>query len=416
MLALLLLALAAAPQDAPLATIPDDVEVVTQLVATSVRPTYEPRSSLAWSADGTLVAYVARRGATLHPVVGSTVGEAYDGVSNPVVAGGHVAFVVGKTTSPNTAQSSLLVDGELVGPEDGMGDLGASADGETLAYWTQPGALFGSSGSGTKQTHRLAIARLGKNGKWSVRRGDEWRSDGGVPLVSADGARVVTSALKGSGRVVVATSGRREKELSDEHERVDELAISSDGRSVAWVADGRLFFEGKALAEGLQRLALPAIDARGEHVAYVVADGARATVAIDGKHRPVGAYDHVLALAFDPTGERLAFVANDGGRHSDTIPGHVVGGESFVVVLDLDADTIDAGPRFDDVRDLVWDGERARLAYCARTADAWRLVCGERRSEPYEHVGRASFAADGSSVGFGARAGRELWWKKLALD
>jgi hypothetical protein len=43
-------------------------------------------------------------------------------------------------------------------------------------------------------------------------------------------------------------------------------------------------------------------------------------------------------------------------------------------------------------------------------------VCGDKRSETFDEIGEPHFAADGLRIAFGARKGRELWWKVLALE
>jgi hypothetical protein len=67
------------------------------------------------------------------------------------------------------------------------------------------------------------------------------------------------------------------------------------------------------------------------------------------------------------------------------------------------------------VRDLVWDARGERLAYAARDASGWRIVCGETKSEAHKDVGAPVFSADGHTLGFGSRARDELWWRELKL-
>src|SRR5262245_43587994 len=94
---LLVLVAPAAParSDALLAKIPDDMSVASGgRRVIPKRDSFGTRSTLAWSADGKTVAYAARRGDDWFPVVGSKIGEAYDGVTMPVLAGGHAFFAV----------------------------------------------------------------------------------------------------------------------------------------------------------------------------------------------------------------------------------------------------------------------------------------------------------------------------------
>jgi hypothetical protein len=420
-LAVLAPALFAASQaDEPVAMIPEGLEVREQMVHDSNTGTFVPRMPIVWSSDGKQVAYTATRGDDWLPVIGSRVGEPYDFVSVPVAAGGHFAFQVRRTTGSDTADSWLLIDGQTIGPEDWMSDVRLSADGGTIAYWTQPGALYGNTTRTRKRDAVLAVARKRKNGRWKVERGEDWFDNGlEAPLVSQDGSRVSGIVVsRGNGQHVIRRTGKREKEISDRHDAIDALAMSADGSAVAYIADSELYFDGKRIAKGLIGFRKPVVDARGKHVGYVAAVGQRATVGVDEEKQPVGLYDRVLELAFDPHGERLAFVATVGGRPTDWPPGYVEGGEWFVVVRPVGKSKADwhEGPHVHEIRHLVWDEASGRLAYCARVGKEWRLVCGEQQSQPYDHVGRAHFQADGTSIGFGVRVGRELEWKTLALD
>ena len=426
MLAATLFALCLLLQDhVPLATIPEGLEIVTQDVRTSNRFSFEPRSSVVWTTDGTRVAYAAWRGNEWLPVVGGRdgelIGEPYDHVSVPVAAGGHVAFQVTRRTSESTEQSWLWVDGRSFGPEDRMGGIRISANGTSIAYWTEPGARFGTRvgtpSSIQDRTNYLTIARVGKDGKWRTERGDKWSDTGDEPpLLSAKGSRAAAVARGRAGWVVIHRRGKREQE-SDARSEIEEVALSADGSAVAYIGDGKLFFKDRRIAKKQTGLSTLAVDARGKHVGYAVDAGPRKSVGVDGDLGFAGSYDHVRALAFDPKGKHLAFVANVGGLPDERTAGNIVGGEWFVVVRPVSGDGAwEEGRRFDRIRDLVWDAKSERLAYCARDDSGWRMVCGDAASEPFDHVGRAHFQGKGEAIGFGARSDRELWWRTLVLE
>ena len=56
-----------------------------------------------------------------------------------------------------------------------------------------------------------------------------------------------------------------------------------------------------------------------------------------------------------------------------------------------------------------------QLAYAKRADGQWRLVVGGTESEPFDEVDKPQFRDDGKMVAFGARKGRELWWKVMVL-
>ena len=316
-----------------------------------------------------------------------------------------------------------------------MGDLGVSADGRRVAFWTYPGAEPGVSGVPKSTEHRLAIATESSPKRWTVSRGEIWFDGAAVPpLFSASGERVTTSALlQGKGWVLLQTSGKRERALCEPQPTIDTIATSRDGSAVAYVQtkqrggegspilsaqDGaELYFRGKRVGKKHALVDRPAVDAAGEHVAYVIGIEDRRTVAIDEEKAPAGRYDHVLELAFDPTGKRLAFVANVGGAESRDVPGDIEGGKWFVVVRSLlPKGEPDVQASFAEVRDLTWNEAGDRLAYRAREGQGWRVISGQAQSELHDEVGRPHFAADGRSLGHGTRDGRDLWWRVLALE
>jgi len=433
------LALPRQTSEALLARIPEDLSIAHELLPRSNRGRFESRSMLAWSADGRQVAYAGVRGDEYVPVVGSEPGRPYAYASLPILAGGHAFFHVAEPATEAGQPSWLWVDGATVGPEDWMGDLAVSADGQRVAFWTYPGAEPGVSGVPKSTQHLLAIATESSPKHWTVSRGETWFDGAAVPpLFSASGERVTTSALvQGKGWVLIQTliqtSGKRERALCEPQPTIDTIATSRDGSAVAYVQtqsrngegspivsaqDGaQLYFRGKRVGKKHALVDRPAVDAAGEHVAYVVGIEDKRTVAVDEEKAPAGRYDHVLELAFDPTGKRLAFVANVGGAESRDVPGDIEGGKWFVVVRSVRAGgEPEVQAPFPEVRDLSWNEAGDRLAYRAREADGWRVISGKARSELHDEVGRPSFAADGRSIGHGTRDGRDLWWRVLALE
>ncbi len=436
---LVVLAATAAPQTSShregtlLARVPDGLTIARELLPISNRGTFVERSALGWSADGRRVAYAARRGDEYLPVVGADVGKSYGYVSRPILAGAHAFFSVARRRTESTELWWLWVDGTTLGPEDWMGDIGVSRDGRHVAYWTHPGAKVGNVAPATSVTHVLAVAKEGNGGRWSVSRGKKWFGNAlTAPLLDESGQRVFTCGLGSKGWVALRAVGNLEAELSDPYPMIDTMAISPSGSALAFVKTNpltggayksrssgegtELYFHGKRVGRDHERIAMPMVDALGQHVAYVVDIGEKRTVALDDEKNPEGRYDHVLEIAFDPRSRRLAFVANVGGKESERVPGLVEGGEAFVVIRPVSGSAeMEEHPRIREARDLVWDSTGERLAYCARDESGWRIACGSTRSGAHEDVGPPNFAEGGRSIAFGSRDGRELWWRVLAL-
>ena len=412
----------AQPKDAKLAEIPEGIGVARELIRTTNLGTLARRSAITWSADGKQVAYAGIRGSESMPVVGSHVGDVYDRVSRPALAGGHAFFHVLVQDTPSEQKHWVWIDGDTLEVEDWITGISASPIGDRVAYWTHPGAKTGNTVQGTSTTHHLAVATLRKSGKWKVSRGEEYLSGAGpAPLWSADGKRVFSCGMTHKGWAVVRVE-KREKLASEEHDQIASIAISETGSALAFVktdqsgARAELYFKGRRVGKNHRHVATPTVDATGEHVAYVIATKGGATVAVDDEKLPAGEYDFVLELAFSPKGDRLAFVACVGGRESEKYPGLIEGGEWFIVVRPTDGKVkLAEHARHKQVRDLVWDEDGKRLAYAALDK-GWRVVCGDAQSQEFNDVGRPHFLADGAAIGHGARAGRELWWKILPLE
>lgn len=428
----LVLATVAFPQEADggerlLARIPEGLEISTDLVRRNNRDAFSRRRSIEWDADGRTVAYAAQRGAEFFPVIGEAIGEAFGSVDRPLVRGGHAFFHVARVKSETEEQHWLWVDGRKTGAENWMGELVARADGKQVAFWTRPGAKFGSATTPGNAKYELVVA-TDKGAQWSRARSDEW-SEAGTAQFSGDGKQLFAVACDRQGWAVFQ-AGKKETKLCEPWDGIESFALSADGSALALVrtaparADGTAFlsladkpellFRGSRVGSEHALVASATVDARGAHVAYVVTRGAKRTVAIDEEREPCGEHAFVLELTFDPTGEELACVAVDGGAESKEIPGLIVGGQWFVVVRTC---TAQAEPiehtRFLEVRDLVWDSRGARLAYAARDESGWFIVCGDTRSPAHDDVGRPAFSADGRTIGFGSQDGSELWWREL---
>lgn len=410
-----------------LATIPQKMEISRDLVPTSNRSTFVERWSVRFGPAGDRVAYVVSDGRKMFPVIGEKRGGGFDVVSRPTIAGGRAFFRVGERRTESTESWWVWIDGsKKIGPEDGMGELGVSPDGSRVAYWSQPGAKVGNAAPASYARHQLVVARVGNSERWRPSRGGKWvLPSSTAPVFTVDSKRVFSCARKPAGWVLLMSAGKRESERSSPLPWLDGFAIQPNGASFALVtaasqgaaASGtEVEFRGSKIGSFYDSVQGAVIGPRGKNVATVVSVKSKKTVAINDERGLEGRFDHVFDLSFSPDGTKVAFVGNVRGRISDEVQGFVVGGKSLLVVREVEPRRPWVlGPAYLEIKDLTWDESGARVGFCGRTPEGWRVVCEGALSPPFINVSDPVFSLDGTSVGFGAQDGRELWWKTLPL-
>lgn len=85
-------------------------------------------------------------------------------------------------------------------------------------------------------------------------------------------------------------------------------------------------------------------------------------------------------------------------------------GRDFVVM-----DGQKYGGELSSNEDLAFSPDGRRFAYVACDNGDWIVVCGDQRSERFDIVRDPVFRRHGKKVAFGARKGRELWWKVMEV-
>jgi WD40 repeat protein len=164
----------------------------------------------------------------------------------------------------------------------------------------------------------------------------------------------------------------------------------------------------------------PRFSPDGKRLAWVFREGRKHGVAIgDGKQQKAE-HDWIRALAFRPDGKELAYAAGTGGSANvalmDDDEQPVIDGAKWRIVRGDGKGPDSAGKEeFLRIAHVAWSRDGAKLAFAGQTNDGWRIVCGEQESDAFDEVGPPRFSSDGAHIAFGARKGRELWWKVLAL-
>ncbi len=391
-----------------------------------------------WNAAGTRVAYVGYKAGRNHPVIGETMYEGYHYVSGPTFArrGDLVVFRVGMRTGKETESWWVLPEGEKIGQEDWIGEIGVSDDGSRLAYWIQPGAKVTAEGPYTQGRQILVVGtRTGE--KWAFKKGDRWEDASSLepPLFSADGVVILSRVAKGGLWFALTSTGKKE-ELSPKGglSFLHDMALSASGKRIAFstgegpagMPDGdrraRIVVGKEEYGQGFEDVGMPVFTPDGEHVVFKFAKGSGLGLALDGQGEASETWDFVHTPVFSTDSRQMAFVTNEGGqlerafRLLPTGEYTLTGGRDTLRVRRLDGRTSTmVGTSHLEIRDPIFSASGELLAYRARDEDGWRIYAGEAKSEPYDEVGPPHFSGDGKKVAFGARSGRELWWRVLAL-
>lgn len=215
--------------------------------------------------------------------------------------------------------------------------------------------------------------------------------------MSADGG-TIACALRNSrtGKGRVAVNGR----LGPEFDAVGALALSRDGKALAYRAreGGETFVvSGEQRGPSFEELVDPAVSADGAAVLYAGARGGK-WVLVRGD-RETSLEERPFSVFAGPGGRRVGYVALEPAPGGGTYARAVVDGAR--------------GEAFGLVGRIVFGP--GTYAYAADEGDKRYVVVGARRYEAEGRVTDPVFSPDGRRVGYGARIGREFWWKVLEL-
>ncbi len=426
--------------DRELSTLPDGIELVGPPMIDPNGKSYEVRSPVQWSPDGLQVAYVGYKGGKSYPVVGEHVEKSHDYVNRPVFGDNSedVVFRVGDRASKTKEKWFLYRGPDTKSSKryDWIGSPALAPDGSRVIGWNQPGAKISTGGYYARKNVQI-------EGAW--KKGKKWEDAIMLtaPLFSADSKTAFSAALRGGTWSIVAFDKKGERELVKGLMSATELALHPKGKEVAfttmvmpkagstpptgapsWMGSSEVQFDGKTYGEGFDASLTPVFSPDGKRLAYkVVADG-KMGIAVDNEDEVKTDWDFVTRPVFSEDGKQVAFVANSGTTLADafrTSRGADLqerGGKDQVIVLSVKAleKPDEIGAIADRIARLKFGPGKDQLAYAARTADGWRVHCGEFTSEPFDEVGELIFNDKGTVIGFGARLEREILWRTLKLE
>lgn len=413
-----------------LATIPADLSLESSPITAPDGSKEINRAQFAFGAGGRFVAYIAYRGAKGVAVAGDKILGEYHYLHAPVMdaAGEHFAFRAGNRIKPDKEQWWAIVDGEPGKPFAWIGEVGIGLGG-VAAFWEQPGAKVEADGAYNESP---MVFHFGAK----VTKKFDSAASLVAPSFSADGKLVATCGVKGGQHLPFVFD--QKKELSGKgYAAVEDVVCSPNGKRIAAVVvvDGAPLPPGEPAPPGMERgkwriavdgklhgdagddVGAPEFSPDSKRLAFKVVRGAKMGIGTD-EGKAACDHDFVGMPVFDPSGENLLFVGRTGGtdraglmRWEDpTASGGKcalckLGRRGKSEVLIGDAEHI-RHPTF---------GPGARTACAVRRGDKWHIVAGPTESVAYDEVGPPVFAASGECVAFGARIGRELWWKVLPV-
>lgn len=125
---------------------------------------------------------------------------------------------------------------------------------------------------------------------------------------------------------------------------------------------------------------------------------------------------------FRPDGKQLAFVGVENGgvqdffALSEGVDEALTDGRAQLFTMDRRGKQHKEGEVCAAIRHVTWSPDGKQVGRAVKQDGKWFVVCGKSRSEGHDEVGNLHFSKDGRRIAFGARRGRELWWRVLKIE
>ena len=416
-----------------LATISDlETSTSTQGIASEHKEPSSPQAqspeyTVLFSKLGRGVAYVAAKEGSSYVVHNGKSGTFYNGIGSVAISPDGQRVAYGALISNKWRMVDAGVEGMIV---DEVGEPVFSHDGKHLAYEALIGKKWhivvdSRMNAGCVQYYQKPVFSTDASKIFLI---ENTETDGLFRLVVSDltfnrqsvkvlrAINTVTSSNRS--RIATASEENGKYKLLEfsfdqpdnvkkgaPYDAISNIVFSADGASIAYVAqrDGSRFlvYNGKEerLPDGVI-LGSPVIrpDNRGVGVILGAKDGFFLHQAFYRDGANDRHYDNAAELVYSNIGNQHAYIA--------------VKGQSFNIVVNGNE-----GPAFDKIVTPVFSPDGRLLVYRARKDGRRFVVVADlhgktiRQHPEHEMVFDTAFTADGKSVAYGVKHGKELWWK-----
>jgi len=381
---------------------------------------YDYVAMIAFSPDGRRTAYSARKGSKEYCVVDEREGNSFDSVCNPTFSrGGQVVF-----EASIKGKYFIAATRSWEGPRRDMSVIRPvfSPDGRRVFYILS---------DDTKSTVSSFIANSHTGDVIRSKTYDKIHS----VSVSADGSWLAYGVKKDGKQRMILTDFTGKAKKSPAYERVANIVFSPDGKGIAWIVKhgGERFVISSSIAMKRFRrsppftsLGKPVFSPEGAYLLYTAASGKKMSwmlqpvnsgtmkkaVKQSGVPAPPralsinGDYETVDSVVFSPDGSSFVYRGTRNGKYYMALrDARTVGQEE------------QESPAYDFISNIKFSPDGRHVAWLAKRKDSYFAVVGNaalskiRKSAPYDRIWSPRFSPDGKQVLYGARSGRELWWK-----
>lgn len=408
-----------------------------------------------FSPDGKRVAYGAKEGNKWFMVVDDKKSERYDKVEAPSFSadGKRVAY----RGNFQTEKKSLIVIDDKKGEKyDWVTDPHFSPDGKRVAYSAQEGDRWFMVVDEKKSEQYDAVGLPvfspdGKRFAYAARGGDksfivadDKKSEqyDGIwnPCFSPDGKRIAYCVKKGNEWFMVV-DGKKGEQYDD---------LSSTDPSTLIL--GRM----RAGMPPNIPIGTPCFSPDSKRVGYWAKEGDKRFIIVDGKKSKQ--YDDVSIPYFSPDGKRVAYGVKEGDKWFMVVDEEKYSALNGIIPKEVPIDQYRINVTRKNV--VVFSTSLEKIAYICLSGKKYFVAVNDKISEEFNFIGGAivnnglgitvpieasegkimlgqveslgtslltfgneysgtpylHISSDGKKVAFGARKGRELWWKVIKID
>ncbi len=322
------------------------------------------------------MAYVARKGSSLHVVHDGSIGMPVASVDQIAISpdGRRIAY-----SAQLGGKWRMVIDDKEGVNSDEVGDPAFSPDGQHIAYTAKIG----------KQWHMVVDAKMnagrpGYNGK-PVFSGDS-KKIAYLETVDDKGTlRLVVSDLEFKRQSIKKTSGNKIVANADKT-KIAAITVSNNNQRVSQFS----FDQPDAVEEGplYDAISHPAFGMDGVSVTYVAERGGKRFLVLSGKEErlPDGNLAGALVVRSDNKGVGVIMGSKDGAfLHQAFL--HNSGKEKH----------------YEEAADLVYNKDGSQHAYAARTGNNWFVVVNGKEGPVFDRVVTPVFSPDGKLLVYRAR-------------